>query len=146
MSLSETFRKIIIERAFSLCEYCLIHAEDTFFTQQVDHIISMKHGGKTELDNLAQTCIYCNRNKGSDVGTILLPQLSFVRFYNPRIDKWQEHFDIDDNGQIIALTEIGAATIKILAVNHVDRILERKALIDIARYPHPDTKLYFQNQ
>ena len=33
-----------ISAAF-LCEYCLIHEDDTVFGCEVDHIISTKHGG-----------------------------------------------------------------------------------------------------
>ncbi len=43
-----------------LCEYCLIHEDDTFFGCEVDHIISQKHGGPTEPENLAYACLPCN--------------------------------------------------------------------------------------
>ena len=33
------------ERAYHVCEYRLIHEDDTFWGCQVDHIISPKHGG-----------------------------------------------------------------------------------------------------
>ena len=36
----------------------------------VDHIISVKHEGSTTLDNLAYACVVCNRQKGSDLGSI----------------------------------------------------------------------------
>lgn len=45
-------RRQVIERANGLCEYCLIHEDDTYFGCQVDHIISEKHYGPTEADNL----------------------------------------------------------------------------------------------
>ncbi|MFQ5652963.1 MAG: HNH endonuclease [bacterium] len=40
----------------------MIHEEDTFFHCQVDHIISLKHGGPTDADNLAYACVICIRN------------------------------------------------------------------------------------
>lgn len=46
-------RRAVVARAQGLCEYCLIHEVDTYFGCQVDHIISEKHGGATELENLA---------------------------------------------------------------------------------------------
>jgi 5-methylcytosine-specific restriction endonuclease McrA len=55
-------RLLVAERANHLCEYCLIHEDDTFVGCQVDHIISLKHGGQTEADNLAYACAFCNRN------------------------------------------------------------------------------------
>ena len=37
-------RRYVFARAERLCEYCLIHEEDTFFGCEVDHILSEKHG------------------------------------------------------------------------------------------------------
>jgi 5-methylcytosine-specific restriction endonuclease McrA len=76
---SEELRLLVRSRAECLCEYCLLHEDDCLFTLQIDHIISIKHGGGTSGDNLALACIFCNRQKGSDVGTIL-PAGTFVRF------------------------------------------------------------------
>jgi 5-methylcytosine-specific restriction endonuclease McrA len=58
--ISEAFRRLVVARAEGLCEYCLIHEEDTYFGCEVDHIISRKHGGPTEPDNLAFACSFCN--------------------------------------------------------------------------------------
>ncbi len=35
---------------------------------------------------------FCNRNKGPDVGSYLFSSQSFVRFFNPRTDRWADHF------------------------------------------------------
>lgn len=68
--ISPDLRLQVAERANSQCEYCLIHEDDTYWGCQVDHIISEKHDGPTRLDNLAYACVYCNRYKGSDIGSI----------------------------------------------------------------------------
>lgn len=86
--ISTYIKQQVMLRAKSCCEYCLLHQSDAYFTFQIDHIISLKHGGSTNLDNLALSCILCNRNKGSDIGSVLLPQRAFIRFYDPRIDMW----------------------------------------------------------
>ncbi|WP_229600112.1 HNH endonuclease signature motif containing protein [Runella sp. SP2] len=96
-----------------------------YISHQIDHIISIKHGGENNLDNLAYACFQCNVNKGSDIGTVLLPDRTLIRLYNPRIDYWHDHFEIE-NGVIYPKTTIGQATIKILDFNDVDRILERQ--------------------
>ena len=129
-----SFRLIVGQQAGFKCEYCLIHEADSVFAHEIDHIISLKHGGLTELKNLAYSCVFCNRMKGSDIGSILLPDRKFVRLFDPRIDVWREHFQIDD-GFIEALTEIGAVTVKILDINHFERIIERRELILDDRYP-----------
>ena len=45
-------RRLVLARADGVCEYCLIAEDDTFYGCEVDHIISEKHGGPTEADNL----------------------------------------------------------------------------------------------
>jgi HNH endonuclease len=121
----EKLRVQVIKEANDCCEYCLQSNIISFYPHQIDHIISLKHGGKTELDNLAYACFACNNAKGSDIGTILLPNRTFIRLYNPRIDSWHEHFEMD-NGVIYDKSDIGKATIKVLNFNEVDRIIERQ--------------------
>jgi len=68
--LSEELRHLVADRADRICEYCLIHEDDTFFGCEVDHVISLKHSGPTEAENLAYACTFCNRYKGSDVASL----------------------------------------------------------------------------
>ena len=124
----EAFRIIAATRANSCCEYCRIPHIDSYYGFQVDHIISRKHGGKTILRNLAFACPDCNRYKGTDLGTYLTHKLELTRFFHPRLDKWDDHFETDDSGLIAALTPIGEATLKIFQINHPDRIIERQLL------------------
>jgi 5-methylcytosine-specific restriction endonuclease McrA len=58
-----------------------------FFGCEVDHIISVKHEGATTAENLAYACAFCNRNKGSDIGSVDPHSGNFVRFFNPRMDR-----------------------------------------------------------
>ena len=132
--IADDLRRTIAERAQSLCEYCLVQEDDTYFGCEVDHIISVKHGGATTIDNLALACFYCNRNKGSDIGSIVWQTNEFVRFFNPRIDDWADHFRL--NGVTIeSLDNIGAVTTRILGFNDPERILEREELATLGRYP-----------
>lgn len=132
--ISEDLRRLVVNRASNLCEYCLIHSQDTFWGCEIDHIISLKHGGATIADNLAYACSFCNRNKGSDLGSIFAPTGELVRFFNPRIDRWAHHFRL--NGVMIEfLTAIGEVTVRILQFNENDRLLERQVLVSVGRYP-----------
>jgi hypothetical protein len=132
--ISDDLRQRVAERADFLCEYCLIHAEDTYFGCEVDHIISVKHDGPSTASNLAYACFFCNRDKGSDIGSIVWETGAFVRFFNPRTDSWAEHFRL--NGVIIEpLSNIGQATARILGFDESERILERQELADWGRYP-----------
>jgi hypothetical protein len=145
---SQELRRLVATRADRLCEYCLIHEDDTFFGCEVDHIISLKHGGPTEAENLASlkhggpteaenlaySCMFCNRQKGSDIGSILWRTGELIRFFNPRKDRWADHFRL--SGTVIEpITGIGEVTVRIFDFNAGDRILERETLIAVGRYP-----------
>jgi len=133
-SISPETRQIVANRANYVCEYCLIAEEDSYFGFQVEHIISRKHGGPSEPGNLALACVFCNRHKGSDIAAIQPGTNELVRLFNPRIDRWNDHFRFD--GVFIEpSTDIGEATVRILQMNHSDRILERQALSRSGRYP-----------
>ena len=104
-----------------------------FWRYHIDHIISQKHGGNSEKNNLAYCCSVCNQYKGSDLGTYLPDSQRLIRLFNPRKDKWYLHFEINE-GLFIAKTKIGAATIKILNLNDIDRVILRQILIEDKRY------------
>jgi hypothetical protein len=106
-------RQVVAARADFLCEYCLVAEENTFYGCEVDHIISLKHGGSSDADNLAYACAICNRHKGSDIGSISRPTGEFSRFFNPRTDRWAEHFPSEQEF-ITPQTVIGEVTARIL--------------------------------
>jgi HNH endonuclease len=134
--ISTELRRLVASRADYLCEYCLIHETDTFFGCEVDHIVSEKHGGPTREDNLAYACVHCNRNKGSDIASHSETGV-LARFYNPRGDRWADHFRLDENDgvTIVPRTSIGEATVRIFRFNEDERLLERKELQLVERYP-----------
>lgn len=129
-------RRLVARRAERLCEYCLIHEDDTFYGCEVDHIVSEKHDGQTREDNLAYACLFCNRYKGSDIASLEPGTGRLVRLFNPRLDRWAEHFVLKEDGITIApRTPIGEATVRLLGFNDGDRLIERRALRDVGRYP-----------
>ncbi|MCD9187781.1 MAG: HNH endonuclease [Pyrinomonadaceae bacterium] len=132
--INEKVRTFVETRAEGICEYCLINISDTYFGGEIDHIISLKHGGKSVEENLAVTCQPCNRNKGSDLGSISIVSNELVRFFNPRKDIWCEHFKLV-GAEIVSLSEIGEVTAKIFGFNDDERVLERKGLIEIEHFP-----------
>ena len=79
---SADLRRLVASRAGGVCEYCLIHEDDTYTGCQVDHIISEKHGGLTAPENLAYACTLCNRAKGTDVGSVAWTPSGFIRLFN----------------------------------------------------------------
>lgn len=117
---------MVVERAGGRCEYCLIHQDLGGFPHLIDHIISRKHGGTSSFGNLAYACVLCNRHKGSDISAIDYSG-QMVRLFNPRRDRWHDHFRID-GATIQPLTCIGEATARLLRMNAAERVVERRLL------------------
>jgi hypothetical protein len=134
--IGDEVRSPVATRADRCCEYCLIHEDDTFLGCEVDHIISLKHSGTDDPNNLAFACVFCNRHKGTNIASIFPPTGELVRLFNPRQDRWVDHFRID-GARILPLTKIGEVTARILGFNRSERTLERQALLFSGRYPRP---------
>ena len=138
-------RRLVRARAQKLCEYCLIHEDDTYAGCHLDHIISEKHGGLTVFENLAYACPFCNQSKGTDIGSILLHSKELTRFFNPRIDKWSDHFSLVDL-RIVPTSAIGEVTERILDFNHHERIAECEILFAIGSYPREAARRIINGQ
>jgi hypothetical protein len=140
---STELRRLVAGRAGHVCEYCLVHEADMFFGCEVDHIVSQKHGGPTREDNLAYSCLSCNRNKGSDIASVHSETGMIARFFNPRVDCWADHFRLDDQDgvTILPLTSTGEVTARIFRFNDDQRLVERRELQLVDRYPTEQAKL-----
>ncbi len=132
--ISHVLRQQVIERAGGRCEYCLIHQDDVPFSHHIDHLAALKHGGRTESDNLAFACLKCNRNKGSDLTTLDPVSGMVTSLFNPRSQMWAEHF-MFEGARIVGKTAVGRATVTLLRLNDTTRVIERQVLIDAQRYP-----------
>jgi hypothetical protein len=130
-------RRLVRERARSLCEYCLLHEDDTPDAHQFDHILAVRHNGQTTSENLAYACAMCNHFKGTDFGTIDPASGLVVWFFNPRTQEWRDHFVLM-GARIVGLTPTSLATVALLHLNDEDRLLEREVLIAQGRYPRDD--------
>ena len=129
-----TLRQAVIERARSRCEYCLYPQTAALLAFEIEHIISEKHGGTSASENLALACPFCNRYKGTDLGSVDSQTGLLTPFFNPRKQIWADHFRLD-GAEISALTPEARVTIAILQMNHPDRITERARLIPVGAYP-----------
>lgn len=124
---SDSLRQIVAKRADFRCEYCRIPEYDNLVQFHLEHIISLKHGGTNDLENLAYACPWCNFYKGSDLGTVIEDENILIRFFHPRKVKWADHFYSVEE-KIFALTKEPEATIKIFKLNRPDRIELRQFL------------------
>jgi len=132
--ISPTLRRLVRDRAHHCCEYCLINEAHNFLPFEVDHIIAEKHNGETIESNLCWSCSTCNGYKGSDVASYDSLTMELTPLFNPRIDKWEDHFRLNE-AEIIPKTAIGRVTVAILKLNQVDRLLDREGFITLGDYP-----------
>jgi len=130
---SSELRREVYQRAHGRCEYCLLSQQDAFFPHESDHIIAEKHGGATTIKNLALAYFDCNRFKGSDIASLDPDTGSLVALFNPRTQKWKEHFSFE-GGLIIALTPTASATVRLLKLNLPARVEARALLARQGRY------------
>jgi len=84
--------------------------------------------GATTAENLALACPYCNRAKGTDLGSLDPKTGRLTPFFNPRIQQWTAHFKLD-GAMIVPLTAEGRVTVAILQFNQPERMQERAKLI-----------------
>jgi hypothetical protein len=93
---------------------------------QIEHVVPRKHHGSDDLDNLALACTECNLHKGSDLTGIDPDTGKIVRLFNPRLDRWDEHFAWDGL-RIAGRSPIGRTTIRLLQLNGPARLRVRRA-------------------
>jgi hypothetical protein len=125
-SWAETTRQVIA-RAGNRCEYCRMHQSLQGATFHVEHVMPSSVGGSDDADNLALSCPSCNLGKSNRV-RVTDPETELeVPLFNPRTDRWCDHFAWDEDWRIVGLTSIGRATIAALNLNHPRRVLIREA-------------------
>ncbi len=133
-AIAQKLKKEVAHRAGFRCEYCLLSERVSYFSFHIEHIRSIKHGGNNHSENLAYCCPDCNFYKGTDAGTFVDDGFNLVRFFNPRIDIWQEHFEIHE-AKIHGKLAMGIATTQIFKFNEIDRLVFRKQLAELELFP-----------
>lgn len=123
-----SLRRLAYERAGGRCEYCGMPERFSFALHQIDHIIAEKHGGATVADNLALSCILCNKYKGSDLTSLDPLTGRITSLFHPRLHIWLEHFTLETDGILVSHTAEGRTTIRLLQMNQRERVEERRLL------------------
>jgi 5-methylcytosine-specific restriction endonuclease McrA len=109
-------------RAGDRCEYCGLHQDrEPYYRFHIEHIVARQHGGSDALENLALACFSCNVDKGTNLTAIDPVGGQIVPVFNPRLDRWDEHFALR-NTMITGLTAIGRATVQLLKMNAPERV------------------------
>ncbi len=127
-------RQSVSERAQSRCEYCLLPQSAHLLTFPIDHIIARQHGGESQSENLALSCVRCNSAKGPNIAGIDPQSRTLTPLFHPRRNRWSDHFRLERNW-IIGTTAIGRTTVHVLQFNHPDYLALRSSLQEEGSYP-----------
>lgn len=129
-------KRKIIERASNCCEYCWSQARYATQSFSTDHIIPLSKGGKNTLDNIAFACQGCNNYKYDKIEATDPVSKESVPIYNPRRQRWVEHFGWNDNFTlIIGVTPTGRATVEALKLNRECLVNLRRVLYEFGEHP-----------
>ena len=110
-------REAIRRRAKRRCEYCRLPDRSMNSSDfHVEHIVARKHGGKSSMENLAWSCIYCNLYKGPNLASFDPDTGKLTPLFNPRVTRWKEHFRMA-GARIIGLTPVGRTSVWLLEMN-----------------------------
>ena len=136
MAIPAELRRQVTERAGGRCEYCGLAQEGQEATFHVDHVVPVSDHGTTELDNLALACVSCSLRKGARRSSPDPHTGRDVRLFNPRTDRWADHFAWL-GVKLIGKTDVGRATASALHLNR-DLILAIREEETVAgRFPPP---------
>lgn len=135
-SIPVALRRLVIQRADSRCEYCGISQAGQVATFHIDHVVPSVAGGKTSEDNLALACVSCSLRKGARQQIEDPVTGNSVLVFNPRQQRWKEHFSWHDV-QVVGLTTTGRATVSVLDLNRPTMLAIRSEEALLGRHPPP---------
>lgn len=117
--ITEALRRKIRSDAEQRCGYCFSRQELVLGTLEIEHIVPHAKGGPDEEANLWLACSLCNRYKATQVTASDPLTGESALLFNPRADKWHEHFGWSADGVLIlGSTAKGRATVEALRLNN----------------------------
>ena len=131
--MAKSRRAIVRERAGDRCKYCRMSQSLTSLPHTLDHIRARKHRGPTDIANLCWSCAQCNAAKGPNVAGHDPVTDDLVALFNPRVDRWDEHFAWAA-AHLDGRSPVGRATIDVLRIDDVNRVAHRAILMQAGVY------------
>lgn len=132
----EEIRARIRTQANNQCGYCLSLQKYVLGILEIEHIIPKAVGGTDDEENLWLACRLCNSYKGIQTHARDPITNSQVRLFNPRQQKWSDHFAWTNDGtQTVGLTACGRATVLALQLNNPYAVTVRQAWVSAGWHP-----------
>jgi hypothetical protein len=128
------------EAAGNRCGYCLSPQHLVLARLEIEHIVPRSRGGSNDESNLWLSCPLCNRHKASRVSATDPETGQEVPLFNPRRQRWSEHFRWTSDGlRAVGLTATGRATVVALHLaDDPDALLVRSYLLLAGWHPPTD--------
>ena len=137
--ISSALRQRVAESFRFRCAYCHTSQRMVGPFLEIDHILPEAHGGTADEENLCLACPMCNSHKADKYEALDPESGQLVPLFNPRQDKWQEHFEWVEEATVIqGKTPIGRATVEVLQMNHPDVVAVRRLWVMAGWHPPKD--------
>jgi hypothetical protein len=137
--ISKKLRELVAEQAGYRCGYCLSSERIVGLFMEVDHLIPQALGGSTIEENLWLACSACNAFKGHRISARDPESGQTVRLFNPREQRWEEHFRwVESGSRIIGRTAVGRATTSALRLNRPLLVRARRSWVEAGWHPPND--------
>jgi hypothetical protein len=135
-SIPISLKRRIRERFANCCAYCRTAENLTATTFEFEHIVPRSAGGASVFANVCFSCPMCNRYKSNrTLGRIESTEME-CRLFHPHQDHWTDHFSWnEDSTEIVALTDVGQATITALKMNRPQIIRVRRMWVAMNEHP-----------
>jgi hypothetical protein len=129
-------RWFVQRRARGRCEYCGYPELICAASFHCDHFVPRSKGGKSNIANLVWGCPNCNSTKHSRIAARDPITRRIVPLFNPRHQRWYDHFRWSADGLVIqGTTATGRATVFALKMNRQGTGLIRSLLKEIGLHP-----------
>ncbi len=129
-------RTRIEKRARNRCEYCHAPQSVCGYRFHLEHIVPVAQGGLDGDENRALACAACNLTKRDMTQAIDPESGKMSRLFNPRSDRWDEHFGWDEESQrLLGFSVIGRATVNALSLNDSMRLEARMFWVECGLFP-----------
>lgn len=137
--ISKVLREQVSRDARYRCGYCLAQQDIIGIQLHIDHILPASAGGATIPENLWLACSECNNHKGSQVDAVDPQSDDRVSLFNPRKQRWLDHFRWSDDGtRVIGISSVGRATVNALDLNQDVMVIARCRWVLVGWHPPKD--------
>lgn len=129
-------RRKIREQARARCGYCLCSEVLIGMLLECEHLFPFALGGTTTEENLWLSCRRCNEAKREQTEARDPITSEVVALFNPREQRWEDHFQWNDDGTMIMGTSaIGRATVVALKLNDPVIVVTRRLWVSVGWWP-----------